>query len=278
MGGTHVIDPRDKAIASAIDILRARTDTPEGRDVVILSGGADSILIAARLAANAGKSVVHGLIVDGHPQMPTHQLKGQRETLRRFQAWVMAKKLPMVFTRLDLGARGSMGVVGVSPQAVVWLCAILPYVANGDRVHFGYIRHDDLWHVKADFEAAFRAMCAFKGVTATLVYDLEWDSKIEVVRGLRAAGVPPNCIWTCESPLLFRKKPAQCGTCGKCLALAEAIATMEREDANPPTVTRLSLDVPRRDDRKPAVFRWKPQPRFRLQKMQRTASAKRAKT
>lgn len=220
-------------------------------DLVVWSGGADSTLVLARLADGAVRPV-RALALSAHPQLLPDQLVGQRAARQAFAAVAKKRGWSLRVAEVSYKVVGSANVSAALPQATVWLYSLLPYVADGDRVHMGYIRGDDFWHVREAFERAFRAGCKLKGVRAELVYDLEYASKLDVVRGLREARVPAASVWTCDNPIRTRRGVGQCGRCGKCRELQAACLALDAERKAPLRV----LGPGRRVEAKPAKFRW----------------------
>jgi hypothetical protein len=103
----------------------------------------------------------------------------------------------------------------------MWLSSLIQAAANEDRIMFGYIRGDCFWHYRNEFENAFNALCALKGIEATLEYPIEYNYKADVLRKLKADNVPDCCWFTCEDT----KHGEACGVCVNCEAIKEAKAS-----------------------------------------------------
>ena len=175
------------------------------RDVVAWSAGPDSTLVIERLFARKdtpGPLVVHALTVTSHNQMERRQFEGQKRAQARYLRRLESTPYHLDVTTINIDAVGTAGVVAYNPQSFVWLMAVMPYAENGDRVHFGYLKGDDIWHSMTPFVKAFEALCRLKGITASLHPPLEWSTKDEVVRELGRFGVLPKHVWTCEEPIL----------------------------------------------------------------------------
>lgn len=104
-------------------------------------------------------------------------------------------------------------------QAIMWLYAIMQVVGDGDKVLVGYIKGDSFWHYRDEFVKTFDAMCKLKGVRATLVYDLEWLTKPDILRLLNNAKIPQRCWFSCER---VDNDGKPCGSCSKCDEIAYA--------------------------------------------------------
>jgi len=239
--------------------LKPSSSAP-GTDHVVWSGGLDSTLILGELASSSSGRPVHAIVIDRHPQLQADMLEAQRVAQRAFVS--LAKKRGWVFkvTRLSIGVAGPGMVSGENPQATLWLHLASLYVSEGDTLHFGFIRGDDFWHTRGGFEAAFRTMCTYKGVSAALSYPLEWSRKADVVYRIRSLKIPPRCVSTCESPLRGRGgKLGPCGQCLKCEDLARALAATPNPFEKLTVLKRRpaegrSLKDPHRP--KPVTFRW----------------------
>lgn len=232
------VRPSRPARAVALGEVRS-----EGRDLVVYSGGADSTLLLDRLASQTDRTdPVIALAVDHHPQLNSNQLEGQRYARFAYLQW--AEKHGRKIKLVTLGVHGpDSGVEGVNPQALVWFSMVMPYVRDRDCVHLGYIKADEFWHGREVFETAFKAVCALKGIAATLHYDLEWSSKLDVVSALSARRVPKRCVWTCEEPRRGATAPLECGRCEKCKALRGARKAIRPEpgvsEVSPPRLRNM---------------------------------------
>jgi 7-cyano-7-deazaguanine synthase in queuosine biosynthesis len=195
-----------------------------GRQVVVWSGGADSTLVLEKLARESTvRQPIMALTVDSHSQVNEHEMDGQRLARAAYLKGASSRKLFIDSWCVSLKTTGQVAAQ-ILPLVTIWFATMMPYIADGDTVHLGYIRGDDFWHIRGEFTAAFEAVCRLNGIKATLQFPLEWHTKTEVVRDLQAYRVPFAHVWTCEAPILVRKKPVQCGTCGKCKAIVRACA------------------------------------------------------
>lgn len=244
------------------EVSKLEAKAESGRDLVIYSGGADSTLLLDEKARAEDGAPVVALTVEEHPQLHSLQLEGQRRARAAYLAWATAhkRKLTLVALRVTTPAYGLTdggGVTADNPQAMVWMAMLLPYVRSGDRVHLGFIKADEFWHTRALFDQAFAAMCAWKGIKATVHYDLEWATKTEVVLRLQALKIPPRCIWTCDEPLSNGAGPIACGTCHKCKELLEVCSALPRRPKKPQPegLAALTRRLGARNG-KGASFRW----------------------
>jgi 7-cyano-7-deazaguanine synthase in queuosine biosynthesis len=194
------------------------------REVVIWSGGLDSTLalhkVASREAAHGGNPVV-ALTVEANPQLDERMLKAQFKAQQAYLS--LAKKRGFKIKHLRVRITASENIINEhNAQTTLWFAMMMPYIVDGDVVHLGYIRKDDFWHYRAEFAAAFHAMCRLQHFKAKLVFDMEWNTKDQIVEELRHEKIPLQCTWTCESPLLRNRKIVPCERCSKCVDLSRA--------------------------------------------------------
>lgn len=224
-----------------------------GREVVIWSGGLDSTLVLHKLATNSTEVWPVVALTVEHHQVDKHQLTAQYAVQQKYLAFAKSKGYHVEHVRIDTRSNSnSRSEVG---QAILWFSTILPYLQDGDRVHLGYIRDDTFWHYKGAFLAALEAVGRFGEFKVEPVFDLEWATKIEVVRELRKFKIKPEHVWTCESPVSTKKAIYECGACSKCKSLLAACAELEKYPEKT-VVAKEDLRKKQREKFKPAVFRW----------------------
>ena len=84
-------------------------------------------------------------------------------------------------------------------------------------MYSGYIRGDDYWHNANRYQTAFEALQLVAGRTGKLWHRLEWESKADVIRQARAAGLEKLCWWCEEQELKpVRGRVRACGKCKSC--------------------------------------------------------------
>jgi|GEM_PF-4650122 len=191
-----------------------------GRNIVVWSGGADSTLVLNDYAGVSSEDYpVVALSVAGHRFLGSEFLKAQGKAqaeylkLAKKRGYHIRHEKILFSGNYDWGVKKNCRDDGApSAQSVMWLSAVMNVVGEGDKVHFGYIKGDCFWHYREQFEAAFGALCALKGVKAKLNYRLEWERKGDVLRRLKGAKIPQRCWFSCE----YTKNGKPCGSCAKC--------------------------------------------------------------
>jgi len=97
------------------------------------------------------------------------------------------------------------------------------------NVIFGYIQKDDFWHIRREFEDAYKNLQYVVNPCddikwPTLKYPFEWKSKQDLVNELSAHKVGKlilGQIWTCEMPHDEGFESLPCGVCNPCKKLKE---------------------------------------------------------
>jgi hypothetical protein len=204
------------------------------RNIVCWSGGADSTLALHGLALNSSvQNPVVAMTLDRHPQLDDPWMDAQRVARSRYRDFATRKGLHIEEQTYDIVAPSSSSFVATGSselgQPTIWLCAIMPYIQDGDMVHFGYIKNDVFWHHRHNYEEAFYAICALKHIQASLVYPLEYTPKFLVLMELAKHGIPDDAWMSCDSVV----NGNQCGLCYKCMELALAKVQSEMEKKNP---------------------------------------------
>jgi 7-cyano-7-deazaguanine synthase in queuosine biosynthesis len=229
------------------------TADPIPRRVVLWSGGLDSTLVLHGLALEStnnwqvrGYYPIHTFSIDVHPQIEKVQLAAQRVARKRYLAWATKKSkqhspspgLWLQHHDLELTDHTSEEA-NSSGQAHLWLSMLVPYLRDGDLVHFGYIRGDDFWHYRTVFVRALHAMAEMCQIKVTPVFPLEWEWKPEVVAKLLEYNIPSNTYWTCESPVKKGRQILPCGKCHKCHELAVGVGKHEANKCTPALATEI---------------------------------------
>jgi len=199
------------------------------RNIVVWSGGADSTWLLHHWAgASSEDHRVVALTVRHHRFLSKPFLKAQRKAQEAYLKLAKKRGYHIDHQMIRVDGHFSWGVdVNSGPrgrgcptaQAIMWLYAIMQVVGDGDKVLVGYIKGDSFWHYRDEFARTFDAMCKLKGVRATLVYDLEWQSKPDILRLLKKARIPQRCWFSCES---VGEDGKACGNCSKCDEIAYA--------------------------------------------------------
>jgi 7-cyano-7-deazaguanine synthase in queuosine biosynthesis len=201
----------------------------QGKDhVVVWSGGCDSTLLLNLVAENFGTyekpvkaiSIHHHLIGD---------MKNRKETESREKilSELKSRGLHIVHNVIEIKSEMDYmyGKGGGLPQAFVWALNILTYVAHGSNVYFGYIRHDDFWHLRQYFEEMIEAGCKLLGKEIKLHFPLEYCSKEYIIADLAVRKLY-DLVWWCEIPT---EKGEKCGECIPCKTHSTALVKLAME-------------------------------------------------
>lgn len=196
--------------------------------LVCWSGGCDSTLVLYEQAARTKKHEVVRAVSINHSQVPAI------ESSKRARKALLARFREMGFfidhAEVTVNSEGDFFVGGDGGmfQAPFWLAVASGYLRMGDHLYMGYVREDDFWHYRSWAHQIFDAVKVFMHTDGELKYPLEWTTKAEVIRKLKALNLLDLCWW-CEDGEKERIVP--CGKCNSCLRHNNALAQIEREDA-----------------------------------------------
>lgn len=184
------------------------------------SGGADStMLLTERAWGGSREHPIIALTIDAHPSINALQMRSQLAAQKRYLAWAKRKSLHIEVRRLTVsGAYAEDFLRAAGGQALIWISHIVPYLPKACSVEFGFIKHDDFWHRRAEADAALEGLRRLAGASWTVGYPYEWSSKAHILASLKSWGVPDNCWWTCEDT---KRVGVACGACAKCRALKD---------------------------------------------------------
>jgi 7-cyano-7-deazaguanine synthase in queuosine biosynthesis len=200
------------------------------RFVIIWSGGADSTALLDYYAGSSSEDYpTIALSVSGHPYLSKAFVRKQNEVQKRYLKHAKGRGYHIRHERMRFSGNFEWGDAKSLNQAVMWLSAIIQVIKDKDQVLMGYIRRDDFWHYRREYEDAFRAACLAKGIEAKIGFPFEWDEKADILRRLKKAKVPDSCWFTCERT----KAGKACGTCNKCTAVIRAWEALKKEEAKP---------------------------------------------
>lgn len=193
------------------------------KNVVMWSGGADSTLVLTELLANPDAQFpVTALTVDSHPNLNVELMARERAARKRFKSLARKRGYRLIAKEISISAEGGLDA---GTQQSLWMSTLMQYVEKGSCVHFGYVRGDDFWHVKAEAIALASAMWKMRDGEASveLCFDLEYVRKPEVLKRLALNSIPDSCWWSCETPV----KRSQCNGCWKCWEIAQAKSALK---------------------------------------------------
>jgi len=124
-------------------------------------------------------------------------------------------------------------------QPVIWIGIAAAYLQPDEDLAFGYIRTDDFWHYKTEFEYIFTYLTKMMSKSSSnLLFPVQWFEKTEVIKALREWDLL-NLCWTCESPTY---DGLSCGTCIPCTHMLNACKIINIEFPFPLYVRKKSVD------------------------------------
>jgi 7-cyano-7-deazaguanine synthase in queuosine biosynthesis len=176
-------------------------------DIVALSGGYDSSLLAYKMVAE-GKDILCVYCSFGN-NVNLDKKRMEMESIFRLR-----KKCERDFGKgFDLKEFGisyaPFSVCGIPMQATIAIEVSLCAPSNESTIYFGYHRGDDIFHYKESIETIRKGLSETLNKKIVFEYPFEWAYKSQILATVKKCGLSP---WTCEGNPVVKKNP-----CGKCL-------------------------------------------------------------
>ena len=200
---------------------------------LIWSGGCDSSCIFMNLVRD--KITPLTVISINHYNLGKRKQaleKGSRDKFLKFleiKGYQQGSSYIHTEIKIDTGIQAA-----IINQPAMWLSTVLPYInfTNDDvTIYFGYIKHDDFWHIKSDFETIIHDFAKLRNAgktphTIEIKYPLEWLEKTRILEDLISQNVPVEALWWCESDSeTLANTP--CGNCDPCKHYYDALMKVE---------------------------------------------------
>jgi len=105
------------------------------------------------------------------------------------------------------------------PQPALWISNIVYFINSSrhNRIVFGYIKGDDFWHIKTEFESLYLNLCKIVCVendSPSLYFPYEWWTKKQIKQEMKKKYKNVyKLISYCENP----EEGKPCEKCGSCL-------------------------------------------------------------
>lgn len=154
-------------------------DTKQSSTLVMLwSGGFDSTALLLHSLSSTYEKILVVTAKLGNAANVEEDARARHDILEylRINDNRIEKRYTFMNSTLDLALNGGI-------QSMVW--AMLASMATERYENFdlqmGFIRGDDYWHYKTEFETAVRNLCSINDKTPHFVYPLEWMYKKEFV-------------------------------------------------------------------------------------------------
>jgi len=208
--------------------MDAQEQKQEGRDVVLWSGGLDSTVIVHELLQNASiENPLYTISVDGFPQIDQNLLKLQKKARKKYiDRFNVDDRIEQATFNIEIFANPHKHYIPYSglPQPTIWMSNLIHLVHDNDTIHLGYIKGDDFWYYRKDFEEAFHLLLKIKDITGVKIeYPFRTTSKYEVLELAKKYEIPKSCYWYCENP----RDGKPCGRCDCCVAHKSAKMTLK---------------------------------------------------
>ena len=111
-------------------------------------------------------------------------------------------------------------------QPFIWLTSLIKFIPTEgyNNILMGYIQEDDFWHIRREFEDAYKNLQAITSPERekewpTLKFPLEWENKKRLYKALsenKIGSLILDQIWYCEMPNDTKFQITPCGVCNTC--------------------------------------------------------------
>jgi len=153
--------------------------------IIVWSGGFDSTAVLLSAGADAATfdkiTVISGDLANANPDCSEQDRTARKnitETLHTIKP----------FDRYNFTTATEINISEVgegSGQSETWAFMASEAVSSEDtytEIRFGYIRHDDFWHFRPNFENAIYNLCEMTGKhKPTIYYPYEWSLKRDIL-------------------------------------------------------------------------------------------------
>lgn len=173
--------------------------------LLLWSGGFDSTLLLAR------GDIKYDLLTITHEQVPGR--RRAKVAKDKILTWLAEARKPIgTITNVSVSSN-LQGVSGEFAQATLWATFGALYALDGQDVHVGWIRRDDVWHNIDRVRDVFYATMKSLHKTGHLVMPSEWLTKEDVLNEVLSHPGLFNLCTSCES---LDEESDDCGHCVPC--------------------------------------------------------------
>lgn len=185
-------------------------DLQFGKDhpkIVLWSGGADSTLVLAQLAElnklRGCSEPIYSLYVDVD-YIDKDKVASEKNARRRFIEYMNTKGYYIsdstITIRRELSYEKKCEFTSLTfAQQFLWQMIALQVTPDNADVFFGYIAHDDVWHMNEQRQKMFEAVNAWRDRKLHFYDPLRYYTKADVYNELHKNGIL-DYVWTCETP------------------------------------------------------------------------------
>jgi len=189
-------------------------------DLIVWSGGFDSTAIVLEYIRQQKEFQTVYIQIDNNKDKMMFE-ESRRNTIRSLLPLEFRDKLIPSLTYLDVDRH-------IIHQSFHWLNMLFYGISTCDcfdNIAFGYVRGDDFWHKRHDFEKTFEHiwnLCCKDNCMKqpNLIYPLEWLNKEDILTKCYLNDSMGREIfeytWTCEIPQLKDGIYESCNECNSC--------------------------------------------------------------
>jgi len=177
---------------------------------VLWSGGYDSTYVLLDLLKNSSEENPVTAISINHVCLDKKQYKLECITREKIKRQFKKDGYHLLHRIINISSNMNVQIVDNSlAQPFMWSTSVLSFLTSGDELYFGYIKKDDFWHIKHEFNEMIFGIAKAMQKEIAIFYPLEYILKEDIIKEL---GKYANLCWTCDEPI----KNKQCGKCYKC--------------------------------------------------------------
>lgn len=173
------------------------------RNVVFWSGGLDSTLVALQLLR---ADTVVNLVTFIHDQIGSEEQQSKERLTRKHILEKLKSEFGLKISHEEYTWYGHIRNSARLNQATMWLCTSPLLLDDEDNAYYGFLRRDDFWHYKVEFEDAFNAICKFMIIKCKLEYPLQWEFKKNVIKKLKKLGYYDLCYFSHDQTGVVKQK------------------------------------------------------------------------
>lgn len=184
------------------------------KNLLIWSGGMDSTACLIHLLENNEDFDTLYINLNNNER----KAKKEKESREIIKTLISTKYNKLyIDNELQLGDIRPIGILHLT-QPALWAAAIAFYGNEYDTIVMGYIKEDNFWHHRNDFEIAVQRLYNITHLNKKILtfwYPFEWHSKENILKEVYLKNsftrrVFQN-IWTCEG-----SEDEECGNCDPC--------------------------------------------------------------
>lgn len=179
------------------------------------SGGCDSTLLLHELASRLSTPLnpICAVSVDTPCYIDEGKVEKEKQARESLISHFATKGLHIEHFTVEVKSTFPNKSAGYGcTQPLMWIGQILPFLGTGDHLYMGYIRGDDFWHQRSDFNQGIDHLSKVLHRDIHMRYPLEWEAKSDIIAALHEHEIYEK-TWYCEAPTEQGEKCQSCVPC-----------------------------------------------------------------